>query len=212
MRNEYRRGTARLRRFTALALLGFLTVGCHTGQPLGPAVPTGATIVGGSIMTSAPPPPSGWQLHPVIPASQQEAQDTVLRYLTQTVNDLPNGVTFDASRYGTAGGNTPCEDKPHSTTELFSALGDLKAPPDIHPDQLVSLAGDAWKRWGWWVFERDGIPKPNLSGLSPDGYELHIGVPGLPGSPHITGTSPCFPTALVRDDIPFPTTITAGAG
>ena len=75
--------------------------------------------------------------------------------------------------------------------------------------KLVAAAGDVWKSWGWWVFERDGMYKPNLSGYSPDGYELHIGVPGLPGPPNITGTSPCFPHDIARDDLPFPTTITA---
>lgn len=162
-------------------------------------------------MTSPPSPPSGWKVAVTTPTSQQQAQHTVLRYLQETIDELPGGVVFDASRYGSAGRNTPCEDTPHSATELFSALGDLISPQEVHPDQLVAMTGDIWKRWGWWIYERDGLHKPNRSGFSPDGYELHIGVPGLPGPPHLTGSSPCFPAELVRDGVPFPQTITAGA-
>lgn len=39
---------------------------------------------------------------PKIPSSQQEAQDTVLRYLQQTVDALPAGSTLDGSRYRSA--------------------------------------------------------------------------------------------------------------
>lgn len=201
-------------RYTAVSMIaavaGSLLVGCHANQPLGPPTPTGATILGGPTMPP-PPPPAGWSVHTETPTSQQEAQDTVLRYLKETINELPPGVVFDATRYGAAGGNTPCEDKPHSATELFSATGDLRLPPGSDVGTFIAQVGDIWKSWGWWVYERDGRYKPNRAGLPPDGYELFIEVLAVPGPPHLIGTSPCFPTEIVRDDLPFPTTITAGA-
>jgi hypothetical protein len=197
-----------------LALAGLLVVGCHTRQPLGPPIPTGATILGGPAMTSAPPPPPGWQVHVKVPTSQQEAQDTVLEYLKKTLAALSPGVVFDAGRFGSAASTAPCNDAPLNTNppKDFSATGDLTLPPGADASKLVAEVGDVWKSWGWWVFERDGMYKPNRSGFSPDGYELHIGVPGLPGPPNLTGTSPCYPRDIARDDLPFPTTITAGLG
>ncbi len=165
-------------------------------------------------MTSTPPPPPGWQVHVNVPTSQQQAQDTVLGYLKKTLAALPPGVVFDATRYGSAGSTAPCNDARLNTNppKEFSATGDLTLPPAVDAGKLIAEVGDIWKSWGWWVFERDGMYKPNRSGFSPDGYELHIGVPGLPGPPNLTGTSPCFPYDIARDDLPFPTTITAGPG
>jgi hypothetical protein len=147
-----------------------------------------------------------------VPTSQQQAQDTVLGYLKKTLDALPPGVVFDASRYGSASSTAPCNDAPANTNppKEFSATGDLTLPPGVDGGKLIAQVGDVWKSWGWWVFERDGMYKPNRSGFSPDGYELHIGVPGLPGPPNLTGTSPCFSHEIARDDLPFPTTITAG--
>ncbi|RIT31733.1 hypothetical protein D2E73_08500 [Mycobacteroides abscessus] len=157
-----------------------------------------------------PTPPPGWEAHEVTPASQQQAQDTVLGYLKKTLAALPPGTAFDASRY--SGGSTaPCEDDPAKNPPVsFSATGDLKLPPGVESGQFVAEVGDVWKSWGWWVYERDGTYKPNRVGSSPDGYELYVGVPGLPGAPHISGTSPCFPHDLARADLPFPVVITAG--
>jgi len=92
---------------------------------------------------------------------------------------------------------------------LVDHAGDLKLPPGVDGAKLIAEVGDVWQSWGWWVFERDGIHKPNRSGFSPDGYELHIGMPGLPGPPNITASSPCFPHDIARDDLPFPSTISA---
>jgi hypothetical protein len=193
-----------------MAAAGLLIVGCHASQPLGPPTPTGATILGGSTMASTPAPPPGWNVHVVTPESQQQAQETVLGYLRKTLSALPPGTVIDGSRYGSAGSTAPCEDKPHSQTELFSSVGDLKPPEGTDPAHLVGQIGDIWKSWGWWVFERDGTYKPNRSGYSPDGYELQVAVPAVPGPPSIIGNSPCFPRELVREDLPFPTKIAAG--
>lgn len=214
MGNEYRRGITQLQRLMALALLGFLTVGCHTEQPLGPPVPTGATILGGSTMTSAPPPPPGWKAAVVTPTSQQQAQDTVLAYLKETLTALPPGIAFDASRY--SGGTTavPCNDSPLNTNPPveFTATGDLTVPSEVDADKLITQTGDIWKSWGWWVFERDDFRKPNRFGYSPDGYTFQIRASNPPGyPPSVIATSPCFPHDVARDDIPFPRTVTAGA-
>lgn len=198
-------------RFGLLVAVLTLVAGCHEGRPLGPPIPTGATTLGGTTMSSAPPPPPGWNVHVATPTSQQQAQDTILGYLRKTLDALPPGTVIDGSRYGSAGSTTPCQGKPHSDTELFSSIGDLKSPPGTDPKLLVGQIGDIWKSWGWWVFERDGTYKPNRSGFSPDGYELQIAVPAVPGPPSIIGNSPCFPRDLARDDISFPTTITAGS-
>lgn len=209
-----RRPIRRVLPLLVAALAGVLVTSCHAGRPLGPPVPTGATVLGGRTMTSAPPPPPGWQVHAHVPTSQQQAQDTVLGYLKKTIEALPAGVVFDASRYGSAASSAPCNDAPAGSNppKNFSATGDLMSPPGIDGATLVARAGDIWKSWGWWVFERDGMYKPNRSGFSPDGYELHIGMPALQGPPNLTGTSPCFPHDIARDDLPFPATITAGSG
>jgi hypothetical protein len=170
---------------------GLLVVGCHARQPLGPPTPTGATTLGGPAMTSVPPPPPpGWQVHVNVPTSQQQAQDTVLGYLKKTLDALPPGVVFDATRYGSAGSAAPCNDAPSNTNppKEFSATGDLTLPPGVDAGKLIAQVGDIWKSWGWWVFERDGMYKPNRSGFSPDGYELHVGVPGSRG--HQTSPAP----------------------
>lgn len=210
----FRRAERRAWRLAALLVAaGVLVASCHTDRPLGPPVPTGATHLGGPNMTSAPPPPPGWQVHVNVPTSQQQAQDTVLSYLKKTLDSLPAGVVFDASRFGSAASTAPCNDAPLNTSppKQFSATGDLKLPSGLDAGKLIGQVGDIWKSWGWWVFERDGMYKPNRSGFSPDGYELHIGVGGVPGPPNLTGTSPCFPHDVARDDLPFPSTITAGS-
>jgi hypothetical protein len=207
-----RRFSPRQAALTALLAAALIASGCHKNQPLGPPVPTGATILGGPAMTSTPPQPPGFAVHVIVPSSQQQAQDTVLGYLKKTLNALPPGVVFDASRYGSAASTSPCGDQPKPPTKEFSATGDVKLPPGIDSAQLIAQVGDVWKSWGWWVFERDGMYKPNRSGFSPDGYELHIEVPGLPGAPNLTGTSPCFPRDIANNDLPFPTTITAVPG
>lgn len=194
--------------------LGLLLVSCHDNQPLGPPTPTGATILGGSEMTSTPPPPPGWETRVVTPSSQQQAQDTVLGYLKKTLSALPQGTVIDAARFGRAGTTAPCNDAPLNTEppEEFSTIGQLKVP-GVESDQVVATVGDTWKSWGWWVFEREDFRKPNRFGYAPDGYTLQIKGSSPPGHPPtIIANSPCFSHQIARDDLPFPTTITAGTG
>lgn len=194
----------------AEALSALLITACHTNQPLGPPIPTGAVILGGKTMPPPSPPP-GWKLQTVAPTSQQQAQDTVLAYLKKTLDALPAGTVFDSHKYF-PGITAPCTDAPLNTNPPvdFSATGDLILPPGVENGEFIARVGEIWKSWGWWVYERDGMYKPNRAGLPPDGYELFIEVPAIPGPPHITGLSPCFPADLQRGDIPFPRKLTAG--
>lgn len=214
MGNEYRRGIAQFQRLMALALLGFLTVGCHTEQPLGPPIPTGATILGGSTMTSAPRPAG-------VESGCRHADESATspghgaRIPQKTLTALPPGIAFDASRY--SGGTTavPCNDSPLNTNPPveFTATGDLTVPSEVDADKLITQTGDIWKSWGWWVFERDDFRKPNRFGYSPDGYTFQIRASNPPGyPPSVIATSPCFPHDIARDDIPFPRTVTAEVG
>jgi hypothetical protein len=179
----------------------------HSGNP-GPSVPSGATEIGGTPMTSAPPPPAGWKPHTVPPTSQQEAQDTIVGYLKKTLAALPPGTTLDATRYSGAGSNAPCDNNPtgpgKSPTE-FSTTSDLTLPAGSDPNDVIAKMGDIWKGWGWYVVERDGFQKPNRYGYATDGYHLQVEAAYPPGSPPtVNGTSPCYPGELQRDDIPIP--------
>lgn len=203
--------------FAVVLAAGLLIAACHARQPLGPPTPTGATILGGPTMTSTPPPPGGWKLNPATPSSQQQAQDTVLKYLKNTLDALPPGIVFDASRYSGGTGTVPCGDAPLNTNppEEFYAMTEVKPASAAAggPDSgtLISAVGDIWTRWGWWVYERDDFRKPNRFGYAPDGYKLQIeSANPTTYPPTITGTSPCFPHDVARNDLPFPTTITAG--
>jgi hypothetical protein len=191
------------------AVVATAVVACgHGGGNLGPTVPSGATEIGGTPMTSAPPPPAGWTPHAVVPASQRQAQDTIVGYLKKTLAALAPGTTLDATRYSGAGSNAPCDDNPTGPgkppTE-FSTIADLKLPPGNDPNDVIAKIGDIWKSWGWYVIERDGFQKPNRFGYAPDGYNLQVEAAYPPGSPPtVNGTSPCYPGELQRDDIPIP--------
>lgn len=210
----HRRARRKASRIGPALAAGLLIVGCHTTQPLGPPIPTGATTLGGSTMTSTLPPPPGWKLNVATPTNQQQAQDTVLKYLKQTLSALPPGTNIDAARYGSAASTAPCNDAPLNTNppREFSTIGELKPPGDEF-DKIIATVGDTWNSWGWWVYERDDFRKPNRFGYAPDGYTLQIKVSSPPGHPPtIIASSPCFPHDIARDDLPFPTTITAGPG
>ncbi len=162
-------------------------------------------------MTSTPPPPHGWNSHVVTPMSQQQAQDTVLGYLKETLSALPPGTVIDASRYSQGTRALPCNDAPLNTNPPveFSTIGELR-PPGGEFDKLVGAVGETWKSWRWWVFERDDFRKPNRFGYAPDGYVLQIKVSSPPGyPPTIIATSPCFPHDIAREDIPFPMVVKA---
>lgn len=163
-------------------------------------------------MTSAPPPPPGWKLQEAIPQSQQQAQDTVLGYLKRTLQALPAGVVLDATRYGSAGHDSYCDDNATSPSspQRFHTIGDLGLPGNIDWDAIVAKTGDIWKSWGWYVFERDGFYKPNRFGYAPDGYSLQIIATSRSGyPPSLEGVSPCFPGDRARDDISVPLVLKA---
>lgn len=206
------RGPSARTRIASAFVITMLLSGCSHGNPLGPPIPTGATVLGGAPMTSGPPPPPGWKLQPVIPTSQQQAQGTVLGYLKKTLQALPAGTTLDASRYGGAGHDSYCDDNATSPSspQRFHTLGDLAFPAGADFDAMIAKTGDVWKSWGWYVIERDGFDKPNRFGYAPDGYSLQIESRYRPGyPPSLVGMSPCFSGDLARDDIPIPTVIRA---
>lgn len=142
---------------------------------------------------------------PKVPASQQEAQDTVLRYLQDTVNALPPGSTLDGTRYVAGGDTRYCDDDPSGPDApvRFSDWRDIQTSAQMDFTKLVSEIGDVWKSWGWQVIERDGYEKPNRFGYAPDGYVLQITASYPPTyPPSIIAASPCYPGTLRRDDIP----------
>ena len=57
-----------MERLWILVLLVVCVAACQHDAPLGPAVPTD---IGGSPVTSAPPPPPDWNPKDVVPQSQQ---------------------------------------------------------------------------------------------------------------------------------------------
>ena len=84
-------------------------------------------------MTSASPPP-GWTERPVVPTSQQQAQDTVLGYLKKTLRALPSGTALDATRYSGGTNTAPCQDVETGTSPSdFTTIGELKLPPGTSP-------------------------------------------------------------------------------
>ena len=92
-----------------------------------------------------PPLPSG---RPVVPTSQQQAQDTVLGYLKKTLEALPTGTVFDRARYA-GSGNTPCNDEPTGVPpNEFSDIRDALFPPETDPEAMIAKAGEIWQGWG----------------------------------------------------------------
>ena len=165
-------------------------------------------------MTSAPPPPPGWKEQPVIPTSQQQAQDTVLGYLTKTLDGLPPGTAFDATRYRVGNGNRSCDDNPTGPDKpemMFTDVRQVMLPAGTDPATAIALVGDVWRSWGWYVIERDGFGKPNQFGYASDGYRLQIEPSNPPGNPPtISGISPCFPGDLAHDEVPVPVVLRVG--
>jgi hypothetical protein len=183
-----------------------LLVACGHHNRLGPPTPTGATILGGPAMTSAPPPPPGWTLHPVIPTSQHQAQDTVLDYLKRTLRELPAGTALDATRYSGGTNTPPCEDVTTGVPPVeFSSIGELTLPAGAAPQAIVAQVGEIWKTWGWYVFERNDFRRPNRFGYAPDGYRLQIKAKDpATDPPTLIGISPCFRGDLPDDRGDFP--------
>ena len=146
---------------------------------------------------------------PKIPTSQQEAQDTVLRYLQTTVDALPKGTSLDGTRYTVGSATTYCEDNPGGPDAPvhFEDWRDLNLPPGTDFNAIIAQTGEIWKQWGWEVIERDGFAKPNRFAYAPDGYVLQIEArPDPKYPPSLVGSSPCFPGNL-RDDVHKPPVI-----
>lgn len=196
----------------AVLLVALLIAGCGHSSRLGPPTPTGATILGGPNMTSASPPPPGWTEKPVVPTSQQQAQDTVIGYLKKTLQALPPGTMLDATRYSGGTNTAPCQDvETGKSPNNFTTIGDLKLPDGTSADTAIKRAGETWKSWGWYVTERDGFYKPNQFGYGPDGYRLQIMAAAKPGyPPSLESISPCFPADLPDNRSPFPPILSAG--
>lgn len=147
---------------------------------------------------------------PKIPISQQEAQDTVVRYLQQTVDALPKGTSLDGTRYMVGDGTTYCEDNPSGPDAPVHVEDwrDMNLPPGTDFNTVITQTGDIWKQWGWQVMERDGFSKPNRFGYAPDGYVLQIeSRPDPKFAPSLVGSSPCFPGNLRSDDARRPAII-----
>jgi len=202
---------ASLRARTVAVLIPMLVAGCVHHHRLGPSTPTGATILGGPDVTSASPPPPGWTQRPVVPASQQQAQDAIIGYLKKTLAALPPGTTLDATRYSGGTNTPPCKDVTNGIApKSFSTIGELNLPPGVDPVGIVARLGDAWKSWGWYVVERDGFRKPNRFGYAPDGYILQIMAKDpVTDPPTLKGDSPCFAGDLPDNRTPFPTVLKA---
>jgi hypothetical protein len=142
---------------------------------------------------------------PKIPTSQQEAQDTVQRYLQMTVDALPKGTSLDGTRYMVGSGTTACQDNPSGPDAPvhFEDWRDMKLPPGTDFTGIITQTGEIWKKWGWQVIERDGFTKPNRFGYAPDGYVLQIEARPDPNQPpSLIGSSPCYPGNLRNDKIP----------
>lgn len=147
---------------------------------------------------------------PKTPGSQQEAQDTIVRYLQDTINALPPGVILDGSRYLVGDGTSYCEDDPadRSSPVTVEDLRDMTLPRGTTTQALVEQTGRVWQEWGWSVVERDGFSKPNRFGYSPDGYVLQIQArPDPTQAPSLIATSPCFAGDLRSGDVKKPLTL-----
>lgn len=186
-----------------IMLAALLIAACSTPSSnparLGPSVPSGATIIPGGPMESTPV-----VQNPKIPASQQEAQDTVLRYLQQTVNALPRGSSLDGTRYRIGKMDRHCEDDPSGPDAPVHVEDwrDVNLPPGADFDAIISAVGEIWQQWGWQVIERDGFEKPNRFGYSPDGYVLHLEARNnAKATPFLIGSSPCY-SGNLRQNIP----------
>lgn len=191
------------------ALFAAALSGCTNFHP-GNSRPTDKA---GQTMTLATPgPPPGWKVQEAIPQSQQQAQNTVVGYLRRTLAELPSGSVIDGGRYLEPGKTPYCDDNDSSPTapRRFSTIGELQLPPGSESVDLIAKVGDTWRSWGWYVVERDVFTKPNRFGYAPDGYRLQIEAASQQGyPPTIQGSSPCFPGAIAREDIPIPVVINA---
>ncbi|WP_079461660.1 hypothetical protein [Mycobacteroides abscessus] len=153
--------------------------------------------------------------NPKIPTSQQEAQNTVLKYLQDTLNTLPPGSTLDGTRYS-RGRVIECDDNDTSPDAPihFEDLRDMTLPAGTDFNAIIHQVGELWKSWGWQVLERNGFDKPNRFGYAPDGYSLDIQARVQSDyAPTMSGGSPCFSGALQdKNSLDGPAVITQTTG
>ncbi|SIE09091.1 Uncharacterised protein [Mycobacteroides abscessus subsp. abscessus] len=142
--------------------------------------------------------------NPKIPTSQQQAQNTVLKYLQDTLNALPPGSTLDGTRYAGAG-ILGCDDNAtsHSSSIEYENWRDVVLPAGTDFNTIINQVGELWKSWGWQVIERNDFDKPNRFGYAPDGYGLQIeSRNAVKAAPSLIGGSPCFSGDLEDKDLP----------
>ncbi|WP_236054742.1 hypothetical protein [Mycobacterium sp. SM1] len=112
----------------------------------------------------------------MIPTSQQQAQDTGLRYLQQTLDILPAGSDLDRTRYRIRKMTRYCANDPSGPDAPVhvEVWRDVNLPAGTDFDAMISRTGQIWQQWGWQIIERAGFEKPNRFGYTPDGYVLHL--------------------------------------
>ncbi|WNG82170.1 hypothetical protein C6A86_000145 [Mycobacterium sp. ITM-2016-00316] len=157
--------------------------------------------------------PTGEEPQEISPESQQQVQDTLLGYITRTLQALAPGYALDATRFGgTGSGIIGCDDNatgPDAPVRL-TVTGDLTIPPGVDNVAVSEAFGDVWRSWGWRVYTDDRFRQPNRFGVSPDGYRLSTEQPAVAGyPPSFIASSPCFPGHLADDDYSFPVVIDA---
>ena len=182
------------RRCASVAVVGGLLVACAPFDP---------SSAGGSERSSLSQTTGGHtapQATVPMPASQQQAQETILAMLQKTVDILPTGSVLDGSRYRIGTMAHSCEDDPVGTTsaEHVEDWRDVQLPDAADAHAVIKQTADAWRRWGWHVMERDGFERPNRFGYSPDGYALHLEARSN-GDPLLVGSSPCFSNGLQEE-------------
>jgi len=128
---------------------------------------------------------------PKIPTSQQEAQDTVLRYMQQTIDALPEGFSLDGTRYMVGDGTAYCEDDPagRDAPVHVEDWRDMKVPAGTDVNALIAQVGGIWEQWGWDVIERDGFDwRVHSTAKSEPGRE--VGMDIYPDDIHIMHKDP----------------------
>lgn len=142
--------------------------------------------------------------NPKIPTSQQEAQDTVLRYLQQTLDVLPPGSSLDGSRYRIGRMDKYCEDDlagPDSPVHMED-WRDVKLPPGTDFNAVIARTGKIWEQWGWQVIERTASRSRTASATTQMATcSIRKRGTRLEPAPFLIGSSPYYPGSL-RTDIP----------
>lgn len=133
-----------------------------------------------------------------------------MHYPQKTVDGLPVGTVLDGTDFR-GGGNVPCDGNytgPGKPPTEYEYWMHVTGPAGNSSDELVAATGEVWRSWGLTVVERADFRKPNRFTYTQESYLLQVKGPSTPGyAPTRLVSSPCFPSDLVRDDIPAPTVI-----